>query len=255
MKARIDRNAFTLIELLVVLGVISVLAALLLPALSRAKERAHRTTCLNNQKQLGIAWELYSGDANERLVVNDWDLSDPAGPRSSSNSWVFGNCTVDTSLTTITDGKLYPYAKSAKVYKCPADYNTIEGTRIPRFRSFSLSGYMGGPPENISGWGVYPLSRMSEIRKPSQALTFLDEDELTLDDGHFLYTTNGFNWYNVPGWRHQNGTVFTFADGHVEYWKWKSRHPTTTAFMGAIMEDPVGFLDLVRLQQTAPGSN
>ena len=93
---------------------------------------------------------------------------------------------------------------------------------------------------------------MSEIRKASTTLTFLDEDDLTLDDGHFLYPNHAGNWYNIPGWRHQNGTVMTFADGHTEYWKWKSHHPTTTAFQTGTMDDPQGYLDMDRLLKTTP---
>ena len=104
-------------------------------------------------------------------------------------------------------------------------------------------------------WGVQPLYRTSQIRNSARTLAFLDEDELTIDDGHFLYPAMGDNWYNVPGWRHQNGTILSFADGHAEYWKWRSRHPSTTAFMGGSMEDPAGYQDLERLQQTAPDAN
>ncbi|MBC8096065.1 MAG: prepilin-type N-terminal cleavage/methylation domain-containing protein [Akkermansiaceae bacterium] len=254
MTPIIRKRGFTLVELLVVIAIIAILAALLLPALSGAKERAHRITCLNNQKQLGLAWEMYSGDASGKLVLNDWDLS-TSTPRSPSNSWVVGNCAVDSDPATITGGTLYPYVKNAKVYQCPAHNISIQGTRLPRLRSFTLSCYLGGPETDTQNWNVKPVYRMSEIRSTSRTLTFLDEDDLTLDDGHFLYPNNAGNWYNVPGWRHQNGTVLAFADGHTEYWKWKSRRPNTTAFQTGTMDDPQGYLDMDRLLKTTPYSD
>jgi prepilin-type N-terminal cleavage/methylation domain-containing protein/prepilin-type processing-associated H-X9-DG protein len=248
------RQAFTLIELLVVIAIIAILAALLLPALSRAKERAHRATCSSNQKQLGIAWQLYAGDANERLVLNEWDLSTSI-PRSPSNSWVVGNCVFDADTATLTSGALYPYAKSIGVYKCPADRGTMQSSGASKLRSVSLSCYLGGPAVDETKWNVRPVWRMNEIRKASSTLTFLDEDDLTIDDGHFLYPANAVNWYNIPGWRHQNGTVLAFADGHIEYWKWKSSRPGTTAFLGGAMEDPLGYVDMDRLLKTTPYSD
>jgi len=249
------RKAFTLIELLVVIAVIGILAALLLPVLSSAKEHAARITCLTDQKQLGLAWEMYASDWGGRLAVNDWEFSGPSTAVSTTNSWVTGNCVVDGDPITITHGSLYPYVKNLRTYHCPADHGVLQGTSLPKLRSFSLSCFMGGPPEDTANWGVKVATRMSQVLKTSKALTFLDEDDLTIDDGHFLYTTNMGNWYNVPGWRHQNGTVLAFADGHSEYWKWKSRHPTTTAFQSSTLEDPAGAQDLARVQQTTPDSN
>jgi prepilin-type N-terminal cleavage/methylation domain-containing protein len=255
MKAR-ERHlkAFTLIELLVVIAIIAILAALLLPVLSKAKEKAQRTICLNNEKQLDLAWMLYADENGGIMASNDWAYRSVNVAESPSNSWVVGNARLDTNTATITAGSIYPFVKDVATYKCPTDRGLIEGTVTPTLRTYSLSCFMGGPQSDTDIWNVVPVHRTSEIRNSSIALTFIDEDISTIDDAHFLYSATTEAWFNFPAWRHAHGTTLAFADGHQEYWKWRSGFPDGNYFQtGAAASGPDALDDIHRLQQTAAG--
>ena len=247
MKTR----GFNLIELLVVIAIIAILAALLLPVLTLAKEKARRTACLNNQKQLNLAWQVYADENGGVMPLNGWDFRSQGAVESPSNSSVYGNASLDPDAGTITMGSLFPYAKDLRVYKCPSDLSLVLATTVPTWRSYSLSCYMGGPPEDTEDFGLVPLTRANQIQKTAASLTFIEEDISTIDDGHFLYMSVTNMWQNVPAWRHQNRDTLAFADGHVEYWKWRGALPVSAS----VPADLAGLQDLKRLQQTAPDAN
>ena len=244
-------GAFTLIELLLVIAIIAILAALLLPTLSAAKARAWRIQCVNNQRQLGVAWELYSSDANDLLALNLGSVSPDGTHRSPPGCWVTGNAACDADPATITSGTLFPNARAIQLFHCPADQSVVTGTAIPRLRSLSLSGYMGGE-DYETNFLVQLVLKSAMIRHPSKALTFLDEDARSIDEGLFLYSSQVDEWLNIPARRHQNGVVWLFADDHAEYWKWRGPAPSAPYFNGGSISDPMELQDLKRLQQTAP---
>lgn len=248
-------NGFTLVELLVAIAIIGILAALLLPALTRSKEKANRAVCLNNQKQLGLAWQMYADQSSGNMASNDWSFRNGGVVESPAGSWVTGNAALDTNVATLTAGSLYPYIKATQVYRCPVDLSSVLGAQVPTWRSYSLSCFMSGPEEDIE-YDVEPLLRINQIQKPSVTLTFLEEDYSTIDDGHFLYSTTITNWINTAAWRHENGDVLAFADGHLEYWKWRSSLPIATYLdTGVNLTNSPALEDVIRLQQTAPVSN
>ena len=244
-----SKPGFTLVELLVVIAIIAILASLLLPTLSAAKARARTASCLNNQRQLGLAWTLYASDAGGCLPLNIGGASNGIH-RSPEGCWVTGSARWDADPATITRGTLFPYAKSLQPYRCPADHSCVAGTATPRLRSLSLSGYMGGE-DYETNFLIQPLMKSTEIQRPAKSLTFLDEDENGINDGVFLYASKVDEWLDIPARRHQNGLVLVFADNHSEYWKWKGPAPVSW-FNDGYVNDPVELQDLKRLQQTAP---
>ncbi len=221
------RSAFTLIELLVVIAVIAILAALLLPALSRARTKAEGIYCLNNLKQVQLAWLMYADDNGGRLAEN-------RGSSINTNAWVTGIMKWDspgapwpdnTNISYLTSGQLGPFlAKNVGAFKCPAD--KVDGARGPRVRSISMNGF-AGDVENINGQYLNPgwkrFLKISDIVSlpPSTCWIMLDEHPDSINDPLFsVLMSPGSAWTDVPASYHNGACGFSFADGHAEIKKW-----------------------------------
>jgi prepilin-type processing-associated H-X9-DG protein len=222
-------DSFTLIELLVVIGVISLLAALLLPALGRGKAVGRSIVCRSNLHQLGLAWAMYPQDYQETLVPNYITGSSPL-ERSTLESWVTGNGNLAVT-NAIRDGKLFEYVKAEEVYRCPLDHYRwpAQGSWRQLLWDYGLSLAMHGGNDKGTGKGLSSLVfvKMTEIRHPALRFTFIDKDA---QDSHVeggtgmlsLYPAGSDLWDSIPGNRDgRGGSDISFADGHVESHSWK----------------------------------
>ncbi len=224
------RRGFTLIELLVVIAIIAILAALLLPALAKAKAQAWRVQCLNNHKQLLLTWTFYQDDHNGGLPSNVRGIPPPGSGLNWVESTIHGPTPGFIETNALIDPKraaFAAYLRAPAIYRCPAErtvYNTGRGTPRPKLRSYSMNDYLNGGVEQFAP--VPPVTfykRSSEFRKASELFVFIDVEPLSICYTPFeIPISNQQTYFTAPGAQHDKKSgVLSFADGHSESHRWK----------------------------------
>ena len=236
-------KAFTLIELLVVIAIIALLMAIIMPALNLAKKKAATTTCLSNTKNLSLAWYMYMGENDGRIMSSEDTGTEPGGrfvgwigvPRDASGARM-NNTQTDPPVTDedeirgIKEGLLYPYAKEPKVYHCPGDRIRIslyDKTRV--FVSYSVPWCLYGHPGDASY--TKEIRQFSQITAPSTRYVFVEAAETRNwnSSHHFVIgspeVTNlsTWGWWGPIAINHGDSSVLGFCDGHSEVRRWRDR--------------------------------
>jgi len=256
-------TGFTLIELLVVIAIIAVLMAILMPALNRAREQGKRAVCLNNLRQLALAWILYADDNNDRIVngaplLGRYGHADPSTHPDHLGEipWVGvawhqnydhnppEMLSEKQQKDAIREGALWDYCKNYKLYDCPTG---IRGQFLTYAVMDGMNGHTDSRDPRIKNDPSVWVKKRSQIHNPAPAyrIVFIDEGWVTPDSFAVYYATK--SWWDDPPSRHGDGTNLAFADGHTDYYKWKGiwtiQHARATSDMhqsnGATPGDPI----------------
>ena len=235
------KNAFTLIELLVVIAVIALLLAILLPALQKARESAKTAVCVAGCKSLSTAWTAYASDNDGKIVAATTGYSLFANELSKNplvcpNPWVdWGGYPSESpdneerQIQAIKQGVLYPYVQTPKAYRCP----TSKKIELRCYTIPDIFGNVRSVGANYMG-GQKVLTKMVDVRRPSERIIFLDEGYVTY--GGYTIWYDRAEWWDLPPIRHNNGITLGYADGHSGVYKWKNQ-------------------DTIDLSQRKPGSS
>ena len=248
-----DFRGFTLVELLVVIGTIAILTAILLPSFAKAKSKGEAISCLNNERQLTLAWLMYAHEQKDRLPYNlggdaDRKTVAPKNPMNWVNgvmSWELDSDNTNTAL--IAMSSLAPYNRNTAIYKCPGDQVLSDIQQQAgwkeRTRSYSMNA-MVGDAGDLSATGANKNNphykqffALTEIPAPSSIFVFIDEHPDSINDGYFLVKP-GYaqaEWADLPASYHNGAGVLSFADGHVEQHKWLDSETKAAAAPDAAM--------------------
>jgi prepilin-type N-terminal cleavage/methylation domain-containing protein/prepilin-type processing-associated H-X9-DG protein len=272
-------RGFTLIELLVVIAIIAILAALLLPSLARAKFKAQGVQCMNNHRQLAIAWRMYTEDNADKLLYASATVSSLS---TFDSTWPYTWCTGKMDFNAgnrsnwdpevdIYKSPMWPYCgKSLGIWRCPADrsFIMVGGVRKPRIRTMAMNAYLGGfggKPIGTGNMSAYTLYlKYAELARPGadRIYVFVDEREDAINWGNAIIDMTGYSpnnpglyrFLDIPAAYHGNAGGFSFADGHSELKKWRDSRTTrpvsesTAIFDGSTPTGSPGNMDIPWLQ-------